>query len=316
MWNYGARRILWLVPTLFGVSIIMWSLLHVVPGDPLSGLLPPTAGLVQREILRQELGLDRPMIVQYGSWLKKAVRGDLGRSIVTKRPVSEDIVEALRNTFLLAFTAGVLSMTLGAVLGTIAGFHHGRWPDKLASAIAIIGLSLPNYWVAILLIILFSATWGVLPAQGMNTIGGDGTGALDVMKHMVIPVVALMMISLGMITRMVRASVLEVLNQEYVTALRAKGLHPLSVVSHVVKNAAPPVVTVMGLNIGYLMGGSILVETVVNWPGAGGLLNIAISRRDNTVIQGTVLVLSAMFVLINLIVDLLNTFIDPRIRRT
>ena len=221
MWSYAARRLFWLIPTLFGVSVIMFSLLHVVPGDPLSGILPVQAGIVERERLREELGFNRPLVVQYGSWLKKAFKGDLGRSIATNRPVVEEVVEAIRNTLLLAFTAGVLSMTLGAILGTIAGFNQGRWPDKLASGIAIIGLSLPNYWVAIILITVFAVTFGVLPAQGMSTIGGEGSGVWDVAKHMVIPVVALMLISLGIITRMVRTSVLEVLNQEYVTALRA-----------------------------------------------------------------------------------------------
>lgn len=316
MWSYVARRLLFVVPTLLGVSIIMFSLLHVVPGDPLAGLLPLQSGPAEREQLARELGLDKPVIVQYGKWLGKAIQGDLGRSLTTNRPIGEQVIFALRNTFILAITAGVLSMALGVILGTIAGFHQGRWPDKLASALAITGLSLPNYWVAIILIIVFSAILGVLPSQGMSTIGGSGSGALDVMKHMAIPVVALMMISLGIITRMVRTSVLEVLNQEYVTALRAKGLMPIKVVIHVVKNAAPPVVTVVGLDIGYLLGGSILVESVVNWPGAGGLVNYAIQQRDITLIQGTVLILSSFFVIINVIVDFLNTVIDPRIRRT
>ena len=288
MWSYVARRLLFVVPTLLGVSIIMFSLLHVVPGDPLAGLLPLQSGPAEREQLARELGFDKPVIVQYGRWLGKALQGDLGRSLTTSRPIGEQVIFALRNTFILAITAGVLSMALGVILGTIAGFHQGRWPDKLASALAITGLSLPNYWAAIILIIIFSAVLGVLPSQGMSTIGGEGSGALDVMKHMVIPVVALMMISLGIITRMVRTSVLEVLNQEYVTALRAKGLMPIKVVVHVVKNAAPPVVTVVGLDIGYLLGGSILVESVVNWPGAGGLVNYAIQQRDITLIQGTV----------------------------
>ena len=207
-------------------------------------------------------------------------------------------------------------MILGTVFGTISGFFQGRWPDKVVSAIAITGLSLPDYWTAMVLVIIFSVVWGVLPAQGMRTIGGD-SGTLDVIKHMVVPVIALTMIPVGVLTRMVRASILEVLNQEYVTALRAKGMMPLPVVFHVMKNAAPPVITVVGLIIGYLLGGrSVLVEAVVNWPGAGGLLKAAIQQRDNAVIQGTVLVVSAMFVFINLIVDFLNTLIDPRVRRT
>ncbi len=316
MWSYVARRLLFVIPTLLGVSIIMFSLLHVVPGDPLAGLLPLQSGPAEREQLARELGFDKPVVVQYGKWISKAVRGDLGRSLTTSRPIGPQVLFALKNTFILAITAGVLSMALGIILGTIAGFHQGRWPDKVASAIAITGLSLPNYWVAIILIIVFGAVLGVLPSQGMATIGGAGSSALDVMKHMVIPVIALMMISLGIITRMVRASVLEVLNQEYVTALRAKGLMPFHVVLHVVKNAAPPVVTVVGLDIGYLLGGSILVESVVNWPGAGGLVNYAIQQRDITLIQGTVLILASFFVIINVIVDFLNTVIDPRIRRT
>ena len=282
MWKYVALRLFWAIPTLFGVSIIMFSLLYVVPGDPLTGILPMFAGQDQREELRRELGLDRPLIVQYGNWLKKAVSGDLGRSVASRRPVTTEIAGALKNTFILAITAGVLTTILGVTLGTIAGFFQGRWPDKVVSAIAITGLSLPDYWTAMVLVIIFSVVWGVLPAQGMRTTVGD-SGTLDVMKHMVVPVIALTMIPVGVLTRMVRASVLEVLNQEYVTALRAKGLQPFRVVVHVVKNAAPQVVTVAGLIIGYLLGGSVLVEAVVNWPGAGGLLKAAIQQRDNLV---------------------------------
>lgn len=316
MWNYVARRIFFVIPTILGVSIIMFVLLFVAPGDPLATLLPPNATPEEKEKLAEAMGLDRPIMVQYGIWLGNAVQGDLGRSFHNNVPVFNEVTSALKNTFILAAAAAVLSITVGVVLGTIAAFNQGRLVDKVASAIAITGLSLPNYWVAILLIILFSVTWGVLPAQGMQTIGGTGSGALDIMKHMAIPVVALMMISVGIITRMIRTSILEVLDQEWVIALRAKGLEPLSVVVHVVKNAAPPVITVVGLDFGYLVGGSILVESVVNWPGAGGLLALAIQRRDILVVQGTVLTLATIFVVLNLIADIVNTAIDPRIRRT
>ena len=316
MWSYAAWRLIYVIPTLFGVSIIMFFLLFVAPGDPLATLLPPDATAADRAKLAHSMGLDKPVYIQYVIWLGNAFQGDLGQSFHNNVPVIEEVKSALKNTFILAAAAAVLSITAGAVLGTIAAFNQGRVLDKVASAIAITGLSLPNYWVAILLIILFSVTWGVLPAQGMQTIGGAGSGPLDVMKHMVIPVVALMMISVGIITRMMRASVLEVLDREYVTALRAKGLAPYTIVYHVVKNAAPPVITVVGLDFGYLVGGSILVESVVNWPGAGGLLNLAIQRRDIMVIQGTVLTLASIFVVLNLVVDIFNTMIDPRIRRT
>ena len=307
---------MFVIPTILGVSIIMFFLLFVAPGDPLATLLPPNATAEDKAKLAEAMGLDKPVYVQYGIWLSNAVQGDLGRSFHNNVPVFEEVTNALKNTFILAFAAAVLSLTAGVVLGTIAAFNQGRLVDKIASAIAITGLSLPNYWVAILLIVLFSVTWSVLPAQGMQTIGGSGSGPVDIMKHMVIPVIALMMISVGIITRMVRTSVLEVLDREWVTALRAKGLEPPNVVIHVLKNAAPAVITVVGLDFGYLVGGSILVESVVNWPGAGGLLTLAIQRRDILVVQGTVLTLATIFVVLNLIVDILNTFIDPRIRRT
>lgn len=316
MWSYTARRLLFAIPTLFGVSIIMFFLIFVAPGDPLTALLPPDATAEQKAKLAAQKGLDKPIHIQYGIWIKNAVQGDLGESIHRNTPVFPEVMKALRNTLLLAVSAAVISMTLGAILGTIAAFNQGRWLDKLASGIAITGVSLPNYWVAILLVIALAVSWRVLPAQGMQTIGGTGSGAIDILKHMVIPVIALMMISLGIITRMVRASVLEVLNREYVTALHAKGLVPVNVMRHVLKNAACPVMTVVGLDLGYLLGGSILVEAVVNWPGAGGLLNLAIQQRDILVIQGTVLCLATIFVLINLTVDILQTFVDPRIRRT
>ena len=315
MWNYTARRLAFAIPTLFGVSVIMFFLIFVAPGDPLTALLPPDASAEQKAKLAAQKGLDKPIHVQYGIWIKNALQGDLGESIHRGTPVFPEVMKALRNTLLLAVSAAVISMTLGAILGTIAAFNQGRWLDKLASGIAITGVSLPNYWVAILLVIALAVSWRVLPAQGMQTIGGSGSGAIDILKHMVIPVIALMMISLGIITRMVRASVLEVLNREYVTALHAKGLVPVNVMRHVVKNAACPVMTVVGLDLGYLLGGSILVEAVVNWPGAGGLLNLAIQQRDILVIQGTVLCLATIFVLINLTVDILQTFVDPRIRR-
>ena len=316
MWSYAGRRLLFVIPTILGVSVIMFFLLFVAPGDPLATLLPPDAAQEDKDRLAEEMGLNKPIIVQYGIWLSNAVQGDLGRSFHNNVPVMDEVTSALKNTFILAFTAAVLSIAAGVVLGTIAAFNHGRLVDKIASGIAITGLSLPNYWVAILLIVLFSVTWGVLPAQGMKTIGGSGSGTLDIMKHMAIPVIALMMISVGIITRMMRTSVLEVLEREWVTALRAKGLEPWNVIIHVVKNAAPSVITVVGLDFGYLVGGSILVESVVNWPGAGGLLALAIQRRDIMVVQGTVLTLAIIFVLLNLAVDILNTFIDPRIRRT
>jgi len=223
--------------------------------------------------------------------------------------------EALGNTFILALSAAVLGFTLGVTLGTTAAFYQGRWLDKLTSATAITGVSLPHYWVGILLIIVFSVELNWLPAMGMRSTIGESS-LRDVARHMVLPTIALALIPMGVIMRMARASVLEILSQEFVMTLRAKGLWSRTVTRHIVKNAAPPVLTLMGLQFGYLLGGSVLVETVFSWPGSGFLLNLSIFQRDIPVLQGVILVLAAFFVILNLFVDILHSVIDPRIRRT
>ncbi|HSF29578.1 MAG TPA: ABC transporter permease, partial [Candidatus Tectomicrobia bacterium] len=190
-----------------------------------------------------------------------------------------------------------------------------RWPDKVFSAAAITGVSLPHYWVAILLIIIFSVELNWLPAMGMQSTGSESPGWGEVARHMILPTIALSLIPMGVITRMARASVLEILSQEFVMTLRAKGLWARTITRHIVKNAAPPVLTLMGLQFGYLLGGSVLVETVFSWPGSGYLLNLAIFQRDFPVLQGTILVLASFFVVLNLAVDIVQSLVDPRIRR-
>jgi peptide/nickel transport system permease protein len=215
----------------------------------------------------------------------------------------------------LAVSAALVAFTLGVTLGTIAAFFQGRWLDKAASATAISGVSLPHYWVGIVLIIIFSVELNWLPAMGMQETQGQ-TSLWSLLRHMMLPTIALSLIPLGVVTRMVRTSLLEILNQEFVLTLRAKGLWSRSVTRHVMKNAAPPVLTLMGLQFGYLLGGSVLVETVFSWPGSGFLLNLAIFQRDIPMLQGIILVLASFFVLLNLLVDILHSLIDPRIRRT
>ena len=226
-----------------------------------------------------------------------------------------EIRAALGNTFILAISAACLGFTLGVTLGTTAAFFQGKWLDKVASAAAITGVSLPHYWVGIMLIIIFSVTLNWLPAMGMQETSG-ASSFWTLLRHMALPSIALSLIPMGVITRMVRASVLEILQQDFVLTLRAKGLWVRTVTRHVMKNAAPPVLTLMGLQFGYLLGGSVLVETVFSWPGSGFLLNLAIFQRDIPMLQGIILVLATFFVLLNLLVDILHSLIDPRIRRT
>jgi peptide/nickel transport system permease protein len=234
--------------------------------------------------------------------------------VFTGLEVTHELLRAFGNTLVIAVPAAFLGFGSGTALGAVAAFNYGRPADKLISVVVILGLSMPHYWLGIVLVIVFAVIWNVLPAAGMGGTGGIPASWHD-LSYLVLPVVTLSMIPMGVIGRMVRSTVLEILSNDFPTALRAKGLQLRHVVFHVLKNAAPPTVAVMGLQLGYLLGGSILVETVFNWPGCGQFMNLAIFRRDIPVLQGTVLVLASFFVLINLVVDIVQALIDPRMRR-
>ena len=313
MWLFVLRRILYAVPILLGVSVIVFALVQMSPGDVIDILIPPEAPKEVADVLRARFGLDKPVYMQYLIWLGHLLQGDLGISIFTSQPVIVDLSSALLNTFTLAVPAALLGMTLGVILGTLAAFFHGSWLDKLFSATAITGVSLPHYWVGIVLVVLFAVIWSVLPAQGMGPEGFPSTW--EQVKHLILPVVTLSLIPMGVISRLVRASVLEIITREFVATLHAKGLVNRRVLLHVMKNAAPAVLALMGLQFGYLLGGSVLVETVFNWPGSGNLMILAIFRRDVPVLSGTILVLAGIFVVINIVVDVLQAMIDPRMRR-
>jgi peptide/nickel transport system permease protein len=314
MMQFITLRLLHTILILFGVSIVAFGLIHLIPGNPLDILLPPEAPKEVVERLKVEFGFDRPLYIQYLAWLGRVLQGNLGTSVFTGLRVTGELLSALGNTFVLAVPAALLGFSLGITFGTLAAFNYGRWLDKLFSVIAILGLSMPHYWLGIALVVVFAVLWPVLPAAGMGGSGGIPT-SWEELKFLVLPVITLSMIPMGVIGRMVRSTVLEILSQEFPMALQAKGLRRRRVIWHVLKNAAPPALAVMGLQLGYLLGGSILVETVYNWPGSGQFMNLAIFRRDIPVLQGTVLVLASFFVIINLLVDVLQALIDPRIRR-
>jgi peptide/nickel transport system permease protein len=310
---YVVRRLLQAIPILLGVSILVFGLVQMIPGNPIDLLLPPEAPPELVAQMKAAYGFDRPLYVQYFSWLWRILQGDLGYSIFTGAPVAEELMSALGNTFVLAIPAALLGFAVGILFGTIAAFHQGGPIDKLFSALAITGVSLPHYWFAIVLVVIFSVQLNWLPAQGMGFEGLPGSWSEA--KSLVLPVITLSLIPMGVVARVVRATVLEVLSQEFVATLEAKGLIARETLYHVLKNAAPAALAVMGLQFGYLLGGSILVETVFNWPGSGNLLNLAIFRRDIPVMQATIVVLAFFFVLVNLLVDIAQAAIDPRIRR-
>jgi peptide/nickel transport system permease protein len=316
MFAYIARRILYVVPIALGVTIIIFGLVHIAPGDPLNAVVPPDAPKETVELLIVAYGFDKPIPVQYFLWLTRAMEGDFGISFATGRPVASAIAGGVVNTLILATGAILIGMTFGCLLGAIAGYFQGSWIDKLATGFAIAGVSVPHYWLGLVLVIIFSVELNALPAMGMGP-GGSKDWAWDAahMRHLVLPVITLSVIPIGIITRSVRATVAEILTMEFVQTLEAKGLKSSRIFLHVVANAAPTVLAVSGLQIGYLLGGSILVETVFSWPGTGFLLNDAIFRRDIPLLQGVILVLAMFFVFMNLLVDILQSLIDPRMAR-
>ena len=313
MWFFLAGRVLYAIPNLLGVSLVVFLMRKMVPGDAADIMIPPEAPKEVAEMIRARFGLDQPVHIQYLRWLQSMATGNFGTSIFTNQPVGSELFSALTNTFLIATPAVFVGFTCGVLLGTLAAFNSGTWLDKLFSSMAIAGVSLPHYWVGMVLVAIFAAVLNVLPGQGMGPEGFPGSW--EQIKHLVLPVVTLSLIPMGVISRLVRANVLEILSMEFVTALAAKGLRRRNVLLHIMKNAAPSALALMGLQFGYLLGGSILVETVFNWPGSGSLLNLAIFRRDIPVLSATILVLATIFVAINILVDVLQTLIDPRIRR-
>jgi peptide/nickel transport system permease protein len=311
--NYLARRIGYTLPILLGVALLCFALVHLAPGDPLVSVLPPDASQALAEQMRKAYGFDRPLPVQFGLWVWKAVHGDLGTSIATGRSVAEEVIRAVGNTVMLAVLAAMIGFVFGVMFGFLAGYFRDTWVDKLVTTISITGVSMPHYWLGMVLVIVFSVQLGWLPAVG----AGPGGWAWDWehFRFMILPAITMSVIPMGIVTRTVRALVGDLLSQEFVTALRAKGLTEKRVFVHVAKNAAPTAIAVMGLQLGYLLGGSILIETVFSWPGTGFLLNNAIFQRDLPLLQGTILVLALFFVVLNLVVDVIQASIDPRIKR-
>lgn len=313
---YILKRLIYVTPVAFGVSVVCFLLVHLAPGDPLSAVLPADATQATIDEMRAAYGFDKPLPVQYLIWLWHVLHGDLGVSIATGRPVLGEVSRAVINSLILASVATVIGFTFGTLFGFVAGYHRNSLADRAASALSVFGVSVPHYWLGMVLVIVFSATLGWLPPTGA---GPDGSGNwrpdFDHLRYLILPAVTMSVIPMGIIARTVRALVADILSQDFVEALRAKGMDERGVFRHVVRNAAPTALAIMGLQLGYLLGGSILVETVFAWPGTGFLLNAAIFQRDLPLLQGSILVLAMFFVVLNLLVDVMQTALDPRIER-
>jgi peptide/nickel transport system permease protein len=316
MINYLARRILYALPIMIGVAFMCFMLVHIAPGDPLASILPPDASVDLQKQLMELYGFNRSYPEQFFSWLWRALHGDLGSSIATGRPVAQEVFKAVGNTFMIAALATLIGFAFGSLFGFVAGYFRNSALDRIASFISVIGVSVPHYWLGMVMVIIFSSQLMWLPATGAGP-GGSGEWLWDLehMKYLVMPAVTMSFIPMGIIARTVRSLVADILSQEFVVGLRARGLTEFEVFRHVVKNCAPTALAVMGLQLGYLLGGSILIETVFSWPGTGFLLNQAIFQRDLPLLQGAILVLAMFFVTLNLLVDILQALLDPRIER-
>lgn len=313
---YILRRLLYTLPIIIGVTFVCFSFIHLAPGDPISAVLPENASAEVVAQIKTAYGFDQPLPVQYLRWLWNVANGDFGSSIMTRRPVISEVMPAVANTALLAITAIMLSFALGITLGLVAGFSDRRITDRSVTGFAVIGISVPHYWLGMVMVVIFAVMLRALPATGM---GPAGTRiwmfTWEDLRHMILPAITLAMIPTGVLARSVRAMVAEVRRQEFVQTLKGKGLRRGRIFLHIIKNSAPPIMAIMGLQFAQLLGGSILVETVFAWPGTGFLLNAAIATRDLPLLQGTVIVLATFFVMTNLFVDILQTMVDPRVKR-
>jgi len=304
MYDYFIRRLLQLVPVLLGVTIIVFGMVRLIPGDPAQIVAGTNATIEDIQSIRQKLSLDKPLVEQYFIYMKNIFKGDLGTSIRTRRPVLEEIIPRYGNSLLLASCSVVIMLLLGITTGILSAVKQGSWIDYISMVISLFGVSMPVYWFGLMLMLVFSVHLGLFPTTGIGTF-----------KHLVLPSLALGAHSTAVVARLTRSSMLEVIRQDYIRTARAKGLDEYSVIlQHALKNALIPVVTIVFLRFGTLLGGAVLAETVFAWPGIGLLMIEAIGSRDYPMVQGCVLMVSVSFVLINLITDLIYPFIDPRIR--
>jgi ABC-type dipeptide/oligopeptide/nickel transport system permease component len=303
VYQYIVRRLLLTIPVVFGVSLIVFSSIRLIPGDPARALAGVNATPEYIQQIRDRYGLDDPIYVQYGRFMMGLATGDLGTSTFSRRPVTTEIGERFPRTLTLASISLLISTIVGVSAGIVSATRRNSLFDNVSMFVALVGVAAPVFWMALMLQLLFAVQLRWLPATGMGGV-----------RHLILPAITLGMASAALMARITRSSMLDVLKQDFITTARAKGLAERVVVyKHALKNALIPVVTVLGLQFGILLGGAVLTETVFAWPGVGRLLVDAILRRDYPIVQGTVMLLAFLFVIINLVVDVIYAFLDPRI---
>lgn len=313
MWHYIIRRLLLLIPVLLGISIIVFFIMELIPGDAAQAILGAYATPENLERVRSELGLDKPMVQRYFIWLGNIVQGDFGRSYTLDRPVIDEVMERLGPTLLLAGSSLLLAAVLGMAAGIIAAVKQFGWQDMFLTVVVLVGISTPSFWLGLVFVLLFAVELGWFPVSGMMQVVGGG-GVVDVLHHLILPAVTLGVVATGVIARLTRSTMLEVLRKDFIRSARAKGLSEKRVIlRHAYKNALVSIVPVLGIQAGFVIGGAVYIETVFQWPGIGRMLVTAIQTRDILLVQGGVVVIATLYVLINLIADVTQHALDPRI---
>lgn len=312
MYAYIVRRILATIPVMGVVAIFVFLLLHLTPGDPATVIAGDYARPEDIERIREQLGLNDPLYIQFGKWVWRLFQGDMGISIFSNLPVTHLIQQRLEPTIMMALTTIIIAIAVAVPMGVLAAWKQGTWIDRSVMVFAVLGFSVPIFVVAYAMIWGFSIQLKWLPVQGYTSIS---EGLIPFLRNIIMPAVALGMVYVALIARITRASVMEVLNEDYIRTARAKGLASTTIlIRHALKNAAVPIVTIIGIGIALLIGGVVVTESVFNIPGLGRLTVDAILRRDYPIIQGLILVFSGVYVLVNLLIDISYTFLDPRIR--
>lgn len=314
MLAYFLKRIAMAVPVLWGLTVIVFLIMALIPGDPATAILGAYATPENVERLNRQLGLDRTLPEQYLIWLANLLQGDFGRSYSLNRPVIDEVLERFNATLILAGAALLLCTVFGLLAGIVSAVRQFGWTDRIVTFFVLIGISMPSFWLGLLLILVFAVNLRLLPPSGMYAVYGGGDLA-DLLRHLVLPAVTLAVVATGVIARLTRAAMLEVLRQDYIRTARAKGLSERRVIyRHAFKAALVSVIPVIGIQAGFVLGGAVYIETVFQWPGIGRMLVQAIYTRDLLLVQGGVLVVAASYVLFNLLADLAQHALDPRLK--
>ncbi|WP_370319703.1 ABC transporter permease [Oricola sp.] len=311
---YIAKRLLAAIPVLFGLTIIVFLIMAMIPGDPATAILGSYATPENVERLNRQLGLDKPLWQQYFIWLGNMLQGDFGRSYTLNRPVIDEVLERFSATLILAGTSLLLCSVFGLIAGVVSAVRQYSWVDKTVTFVVLVGISVPSFWLGLLLILVLAVNLKWFPASGMYAIYGGGD-LPDLLKHLFLPAITLAVVATGVIARLTRTAMLEVLRQDFIRTARAKGVTENKVIyKHAFKAALVTVIPVIGIQAGFVLGGAVYIETVFQWPGIGSMLVKAISTRDLLLVQGGVLVVAAAYVLFNLAADVVQTILDPRLR--